>query len=254
MHDLVAGDVHLETRETAPAPPLKPGELGPGYLPMGCRDPRAEKPLCPVAPGGRLSLDGLPCSSTPRPPRSPHSSPGGFQTGGRGGEGTLFLDLHPTCPVKGQELCFVGVWAPDGWWELCSQVHVWVTSSPLSGQRASCSCLPDPVRPQGHGQPSRRQFFLGTSPRRSGEQPSGPGKTVVLLNTFLMSFSCLFPFPGVFSGLRQAVPAFSGPLSVCMGVRGGRRRTVSDKGPIGEQEVALGLVLQSWGVLVALLL
>lgn len=51
----------------------------------------------------------------------------------------------------------------------------------------------------------------------------------------------LFLFSDIFSGLRQAFPAFSDPLSVCAhtGVRGGRRRKLSDKGAIGEQEMAI---------------
>lgn len=41
---------------------------------------------------------------------------------------------------------------------------------------------------------------------------------VALLNKYLVQFSCLFLFSGIFSGLRQAFPAFSDPLSVCAGV------------------------------------
>ena len=57
-------------------------------------------------------------------------------------------------------------------------------------------------------------------------------------------FFGLFLFSDIFSGLWQAFPAFSDPLSVCVcahtGVRGGRRRKLSDKGAIGEQEMAFG--------------
>ena len=72
---------------------------------------------------------------------------------------------------------------------------------------------------------------------------------VALLSKYQVLFSCLFPFSGIFSGLRQAFPAFSDPLCVfvCMGVRGGRGRKMSDKGAFGEQEMAIWYWL-FWGI------
>ena len=52
------------------------------------------------------------------------------------------------------------------------------------------------------------------------------------LNKYLVQFSCLFLFSGIFSGLRQAFPAFSDPLSVCAGVleeEGGRRLLIREQ-------------------------
>lgn len=72
--------------------------------------------------------------------------------------------------------------------------------------------------------------------------PQGDRETLVLPYTFLMSFSCLCSLVSSLVFGKHRLPSLV--LCVCVAVRGGRG-TVSDKGPVRQQEVALGRVLQN---------